>query len=114
MVDGCLFCGVVSGDIPADVVAETDFTVAFRDIAPKAPVHVLVVPREHHSDLATLTDDDPQLAGRLVADAVAAARGEGLDGRFRLVVNTGAETGQSVFHVHLHVLGGRPFAWPPG
>ncbi len=104
----CVFCRVVVGELPATVVAETAATVAFRDLHPAAPVHVLVVPRAHHRDLAALSDDDPALLATLWSDAVAVARAEGLDGGHRLVVNTGADGGQTVFHVHVHVLGGGP------
>ncbi|MGQ0626317.1 MAG: histidine triad nucleotide-binding protein [Sporichthyaceae bacterium] len=109
----CLFCRIVSRDIPAQIVAETADTVAFRDINPQAPVHVLVIPREHHQDIAAMAAADPTLTGRLAADAAAVAQEQGLSG-FRLVFNTGAEAGQSVFHVHGHVLGGRALTWPPG
>ena len=110
----CLFCRIVAGEIPADIVAETDDTLAFRDINPQAPVHVLVIPKEHHVDLAALAAADPALAGRLAAAAGAVAKQEGVGDAFRLVFNTGATVGQSVFHVHGHVLGGRSFTWPPG
>lgn len=110
----CLFCRVVAGELPATLVRETDTTVAFRDLDPKAPTHVLVVPREHHADLAALTDADPALAADLLAAGVAVARQEGLADGYRLVLNTGADGGQTVFHVHLHVLGGRGLGWPPG
>lgn len=104
----CVFCRIVAGDVPSTTVAETDRTLAFRDLAPAAPVHVLVVPKEHHADLAALSDADPALLADLWAAAVAVARQEGLDGGYRLVVNTGADGGQTVFHVHVHVLGGGP------
>jgi histidine triad (HIT) family protein len=110
----CLFCKIVAGEIPAEIVAETADTVAFRDINPQAPVHVLVVPREHHVDIAAMAAADPGLAGRVAADAAAVAKAEGVGEAFRLVFNTGAAVGQSVFHVHGHVLGGRSFTWPPG
>lgn len=110
---GCLFCKIVAGEIPATLVAQTQDTVAFRDINPQAPTHLLVIPRAHHPDIAAMAAADPCLTGRLAADAAAVAQQEGLTG-FRLVFNTGAEVGQSVFHVHGHVLGGRPFTWPPG
>lgn len=110
----CLFCGVVEGRVPAEVVHETPTTVAFRDIAPVAPTHVLVVPRDHHADAASLAAADPALVGELVAAAADVAREEGLGEGYRLVLNTGAAAGQTVFHVHLHVLGGRPMTWPPG
>ena len=110
----CLFCKIVAGEIPATVVHETPTTVAFRDVAPQAPTHVLVVPRSHHVDAAALADADPAVLSDLVATAAAVAASEGLDGNYRLVFNTGAGAGQSVFHVHLHLLGGRPMNWPPG
>jgi len=114
----CLFCAIVAGDIPADIVRRTDHTVAFRDIDPQAPTHVLVVPIEHAPDLAA-TSADLTATGQLMADAVAVAEQEGLateggDRGYRLVLNTGIGAGQSVFHTHVHVLGGRQFAWPPG
>ena len=110
----CLFCRIVSGEIPATIVAQTPDTIAFRDINPQAPVHLLVIPRVHHRDIAALAAADPDLVGRLAADAAAVAKAEGVGEAFRLVFNTGAAAGQSVFHVHGHVLGGRPLAWPPG
>ena len=110
----CLFCAIVAGDIPATVVLETDDVVAFRDISPQAPTHVVVVPRDHHADAAALAAADPGLAGRLLAAGAAVAEAEGLDDGYRFVLNTGRDGGQTVFHVHLHVLGGRPLAWPPG
>ena len=103
----CVFCRIVAGEIPSTKVAETDRTLAFRDLAPAAPVHVQVVPKDHHADLAALSDADPALLADLWAAAVAVARQEGLDGGYRLVANTGADSGQTVFHVHVHVLGGR-------
>lgn len=110
----CLFCRIVAGEIPADVVHQTDRTVAFRDVGPQAPTHVLVVPRAHHADVAALTDADPALLADVMAAAVAVARAQALDGGFRLVVNTGDDGGQTVHHVHVHVLGGRALGWPPG
>ena len=118
--DGCLFCGIVAGDVPAEVVRIGRQVIAFRDVNPQAPLHVLVIPRDHHRDLPALAAADPQALAELVevAAGLAAAEGEGDGGSgtgaFRLVFNTGAETGQSVFHVHGHVLAGRPFGWPPG
>lgn len=105
----CLFCRIVRGEIPATVVRETDTTLAFRDIGPKAPVHVLVIPKEHHVDVATLAAADPKLAADVLVTAAEVAEAEGLraDG-FRLIFNTGAYGGQEVFHVHAHVLGGAP------
>ena len=111
----CLFCRIVAGDIPADVVAEFPRTVAFRDIVPQAPVHVLVVPREHYADVAYLVAADPDLATLLLADTTRVASDLGLsDGGYRIVFNTGVHGGQTVPHVHAHVLGGRPMGWPPG
>ena len=115
----CLFCRMVAGEIPADVVHETERTFAFRDINPQAPTHVLVVPKEHHATAGQLAEADPQLMGEVVAAAHAVAVAEGLvngDGGapgYRLVTNTGPHAGQTVHHVHLHVLGGRPMGWPP-
>ena len=114
MTSDCLFCRVVAGDVPADVVHETERTLAFRDIGPQAPVHVLVVPKEHHADVAAVVDTDRDLAAEVLATAVAVARQEGLDGGYRLVANTGDDGGQTVHHLHVHVLGGRGLGWPPG
>ena len=110
----CLFCKVVRGEVPAERVLENEHAVAIRDINPQAPTHVLVVPRDHHPDMAALTDADPRLAGEVLADAVAVARQEGLGEGYRLVVNTGPAAGQTVGHLHVHVLGGRGLGWPPG
>ncbi len=103
----CLFCRIVAGEVPATVVAETDRTLAFRDVGPQAPTHVLVVPKDHHADVAACVDADPALVGDVLATAVAVARSEGLDGGYRLLTNTGPDAGQSVHHLHVHVLGGR-------
>lgn len=114
-MSACLFCRIVAGEIPADVVAEGEDWVAFRDVNPQAPTHVLVVPRRHIATLNELTPSDAALMGGLVGVAAGVARDEGLvDGGYRLAINCGAGAGQSVFHVHLHLLGGRRFAWPPG
>ena len=110
----CLFCRIVAGEIPADRVHETERTLAFRDVTPQAPTHVLVVPKAHHPDVAAVVDADPALLADVMAAAVAVARAQGLDGGFRLVANTGADGGQTVHHLHLHVLGGRALGWPPG
>ena len=109
----CLFCRIVAGEIPAGLVREGERVVAFRDINPQAPVHVLVVPREHHPDVAALAAADPAALAELVTVAGEIAVADGHDD-YRLVFNTGAGAGQSVFHVHGHVLAGRNFAWPPG
>jgi histidine triad (HIT) family protein len=105
----CLFCRIVAGEIPANVVHETPHTLAFRDIAPKAPVHVLVIPKEHYPDVAALAEADPGLAGEVLAAAAAVAKAErlGTDG-YRTIFNTGGYGGQEVFHVHSHVVGGGP------
>jgi histidine triad (HIT) family protein len=111
----CLFCKIVAGAIPAEKVYEDDGTVAFRDINPQAPVHVLVIPREHIASLDDAGEADEAKLGQLLLAAARVARQEGLSGGgYRTVVNTGAGAGQSVFHIHLHVLGGRALAWPPG
>ena len=110
----CLFCRIVAREVPGDVVSETERTVAFRDISPAAPVHVLVVPRDHHPTLAALAEADPGLLAEVLQEAGAVARHEGLDGGHRVVVNTGDDAGQTVAHLHVHVLGGRRLQWPPG
>jgi histidine triad (HIT) family protein len=110
----CLFCKIVSREIPATLVHETDRVLAFRDISPQAPVHVVVIPKDHHADVSALAAADPALAGELLAAVADVARAEGLTAGFRTVLNTGADGGQTVFHVHAHVLGGRGFGWPPG
>ena len=110
----CLFCRIVTGEVPAQVVHEGDRTLAFRDVNPQAPTHVLVVPKAHHADVAALSDADPALLADVLAAAVAVARDEGLGDGFRVVSNTGADGGQTVGHLHVHVLGGRAMSWPPG
>jgi histidine triad (HIT) family protein len=113
MAEDCLFCKIVAGDIPAEVVAETDAAVAFRDVNPQAPLHVLVVPREHVADAAALADAASSTVAALVQVGHRVASEAGHDS-YRLVFNTGGEAGQTVFHAHLHVLAGRVMAWPPG
>ena len=121
MLDGmsadpdCIFCKIVAGDIPAEVVHESPTTVAFRDLTPQAPTHVLVVPKRHVSGFAELAASDGELLASVAALANEVAVQEGLmpDG-FRVVVNQGPNAGQSVFHMHWHVLGGRLLGWPPG
>jgi histidine triad (HIT) family protein len=112
-VDDCLFCSIVAGDIPAEVVAETDTALAFRDVNPQAPLHVLVVPRTHAADAGALADVEPGTVAELVRLARQVATDAGHDS-YRLVFNTGEQAGQTVFHTHLHVLAGRSFTWPPG
>jgi histidine triad (HIT) family protein len=109
----CLFCRVVAGEIPAEVVHEGKRVIAFRDINPQAPTHVLVVPREHAAGVADLADADADALAELVVTARQVATAEGHE-QFRLVFNTGSQAGQSVFHVHGHVLAGRSMRWPPG
>jgi histidine triad (HIT) family protein len=111
----CLFCRIVAGEIPASKVFEDERIVAFNDINPQAPMHVLVVPREHIATVSDLSAAHDSLVGAMVrrAAAIAAERGYAASG-FRTLFNCQAGAGQTVFHVHLHVLGGRPFAWPPG
>jgi histidine triad (HIT) family protein len=114
-VPDCLFCGIAVGDVPATIVSANPRTVAFRDINPQAPVHVLVIPRDHHPNLAELAAADNDLLADLVAHARDVAIAEGIaDNGYRIVFNTGPEAGQTVGHVHAHVLGGRPMSWPPG
>jgi histidine triad (HIT) family protein len=110
----CIFCRIVAGEIPADVILRGDRVLAFRDVAPQAPTHVLIVPLEHHENVAELASVDPQALAELIAVADRIATEGGHPGQFRLVFNTGAGVGQSVFHTHGHVLAGRGFAWPPG
>lgn len=111
----CLFCAIVAGDIPADIVHRDDDAVAFRDIDPQAPVHILVIPTSHHANAAGLAAADPAAAGGLLALAGSIAESEGIaDSGYRIVTNTGEGAGQSVHHVHFHLLGGRDLQWPPG
>jgi histidine triad (HIT) family protein len=111
----CLFCRVASGEQPARLVFEDDTLVAFHDINPQAPVHVLIVPRRHIPTLNDLSADDDELVGRMQRRAAAIARDLGIAARgYRTVFNCNREAGQTVFHLHLHVLGGRPMRWPPG
>lgn len=111
----CLFCRIVSGDVPASRVLESPRTVAFRDISPQAPTHVLVIPKEHYPDLATLAAASDGLLAEVAVQAHQVAVDEGIgDSGYRVVFNTGPEAGQTVAHAHAHVLGGRRLAWPPG
>lgn len=111
----CLFCGIADGEVPATIVSERPRTLAFRDINPQAPVHVLVIPRSHLADLAELQAAGDSLLAEVVEHAHGVAVGEGIaDTGYRVVFNTGSHGGQTVGHVHAHVLGGRPMTWPPG
>ncbi len=112
MSSDCLFCGVVEGSIPAEVVCESEKSLAFRDINPKAPTHVLIIPRRHVASLNEV--DDPELIGDLVNLAQVVAAREGLENGWRWVANVGRDGGQTVFHLHFHLLGGRRLGWPPG
>ncbi len=111
----CLFCKILDGDIPADIIYESDLAIAFRDVNPQAPVHVLIIPRNHIATINDLDTDDAAMVGGLFMAAKEIARDEGLaDDGYRVVMNCNAAAGQSVFHLHLHLLGGRSLAWPPG
>jgi len=114
-VKDCLFCAIVAGDIPATIVYETPDVTAFRDVNPQAPTHVLVIPKEHYANVAEIANADPALVAELMRGAIAVAEIEDItESGYRLVANTGAGAGQSVFHAHVHVLGGRSLTWPPG
>jgi len=112
--ENCLFCKIVAGDIDADVVHESATTVAFRDLDPQAPTHVLVIPRSHYANAADLAAGEPTTAADLFDAARVIADSEGLGEGYRLVFNTGAAAHQTVFHAHMHLLGGRVMTWPPG
>lgn len=111
---GCLFCKIVAREIPSHIVLETDHALCFRDVRPVAPTHFLVVPKQHITGVAEAGGDEGPLLGELLLAARDAAKQEGLTNGYRLVINSGPDAGQSVFHVHVHVLGGRALAWPPG
>ena len=112
-MSGCIFCKIVAGEVPAQVVKQADGMLAFTDLNPQAPTHLLIIPTTH---IGSLNDaKDPQLLGSLLGFARDLAREKGLDTRgYRVVVNTNPDGGQTVFHLHLHLLGGRPMNWPPG
>ncbi len=111
----CLFCKIVSGDIPGDIVYRDNEIIAFNDNNPQAPVHILVIPREHIATHNDLTENDTQLIGSLLVKIKSMAQNiQELNKGYRIVTNCGSESGQSVFHVHFHLLGGRPMQWPPG
>jgi histidine triad (HIT) family protein len=115
MEQDCLFCRIVAGEVPADIIYRDERAIAFRDINLQAPVHVLVIPHEHLESLDDASQKDEALLGHLLRIAARVANEEGLsESGYRTVVNTGAGVGQSIFHLHLHVLGGRPMSWPPG
>lgn len=113
--DNCLFCKILDGEIPAELVYESETAVAFRDINPQAPTHVLVIPRKHISTINDIEQDDEAIVGSLYTAAREIAAQEGMaDDGYRAVMNCNEGAGQSVFHIHLHVLGGRQLGWPPG
>ncbi len=114
MSPDCLFCRIAAGEVPAQIVHQDDQVVAFRDIAPKAPVHVLVVPRAHWRSLADVPSSQTQALGHLLATCRHLAATLGLDDGYRVVINTGPDGGQTVDHLHVHLLGGRQLDWPPG
>ena len=115
MATDCLFCRIVAGDLPSTKVHEDDHVLAIRDIAPASPTHILVLPKQHIASALDLTDADSPLVGRMLAVAADLARSEGIaDAGYRLVSNVGEWGGQSVDHLHIHLMGGRAFAWPPG
>lgn len=115
MSGDCLFCGIAANTVRARIAREGERTLAFHDVNPQAPTHVLVIPRQHHDDLGALAGADPALLGELFGEAAAVAAAEGLaEPGYRVVVNTGRHGGQTVPHVHVHVLGGRGLGWPPG
>jgi histidine triad (HIT) family protein len=114
MSDSCLFCKIVALEIPATIVDESDTTLAFRDIAPVSPSHVLVIPKKHVATLDEAVAEDPRIATDVITRCVHVAQLEGLTGGYRVVVNNGPLGGQEVGHLHAHVLGGRAHSWPPG
>jgi histidine triad (HIT) family protein len=115
--EDCLFCKIADGRIPGKIVHQDKYVVAFEDLHPAAPTHILFIPRRHLASMAELTAEDGDLLGKLFAAAAEVARARGLDGPargYRFVTNVGPHAGQSVLHLHFHLLGGREFAWPPG
>jgi histidine triad (HIT) family protein len=111
----CLFCRIASGEIPAEKLYDDEDVLAFRDISPQAPTHILIIPRKHIPSVDALEAEDTEVMGRLSQVAKVLATKEGIaESGYRMVVNSGADGGQTVFHIHLHLLGGRPMAWPPG
>ena len=114
-MDGCIFCAIVAGEVPADVVERTSRTVAFRDLDPQAPTHVLVVPTGHVASAAEIGPEHAEVLAEMVTTARSVAEAEGiLEPGYRLVLNVGDDAGNTVAHLHLHLLGGRRMAWPPG
>ncbi|MGH2365404.1 MAG: histidine triad nucleotide-binding protein [Chloroflexota bacterium] len=114
MAESCVFCNIAAGGVGANVVYRDELVTAFRDLNPQAPTHILVIPNEHVESIAHIGDHHPTLVLRMMVVANRIAATEGLDGGYRLVTNVGTDAGQSVMHLHFHVLGGRKMAWPPG
>ncbi len=111
----CVFCKIAAGEIPAEIVAESDAAVAFRDLSPEAPIHVLVIPRDHYANIAEVAAADDAVVAAMVRLAAEVAEIDGIaETGYRLVANTNADAHQTVFHAHLHLLGGRRMGWPPG
>ncbi len=111
----CLFCKIASGDIPGDIVYQDDDVLAFRDLNPQAPTHILVIPKKHISTINDIQSEDAELIGKMFLSAKQVAQAEGIaEPGYRTVMNCNAEAGQTVFHIHLHLVGGRPMGWPPG
>jgi histidine triad (HIT) family protein len=111
----CLFCKIIAKTIPATIVHEDDHVLAFRDISPKAPTHILIIPKKHIATLNDIENDDKNLLGHMITTAKQLAKADGLaDDGYRLVINCNDDGGQTVFHIHLHLLGGRQMSWPPG
>ncbi|MBO0780786.1 MAG: histidine triad nucleotide-binding protein [Ktedonobacteraceae bacterium] len=113
-MDNCLFCKIVAGEIPADIVYQDHDVLAFRDIHPQAPQHILIVPRRHIPSMADLTLEDSSVLARIFMTGARLARDLGLENGYRFVTNVGPDAGQSVLHLHFHLLGGRRLGWPPG
>lgn len=113
-MDDCLFCKIINGDIPSDKLYEDDDVFAFRDINPQAPVHFLVIPKKHICDPAEVSEEDEKMIGKMMRIGADIAKQEGIGDAFRVVFNNGAGAGQTVFHIHMHILGGRSLNWPPG
>lgn len=113
-MNGCIFCKIVAGEIPATKVFEDEHALAFRDLDPKAPTHVLVIPRKHITGMTSIEPEDEATVGHLFSVAAAVAKSEGIvRSGFRAIVNSGPDAGQSVYHLHMHVIGGRAMGWPP-
>ncbi len=111
----CIFCKIVSGDIPGDIIYQDDDVLAFRDLNPQAPTHILVIPKKHIATTNEIEPEDAELVGKMYLAAKQIAKDEGIaESGYRCVLNCNAEAGQTVFHIHLHILGGRPMGWPPG